>query len=184
MNKEQWKEKIAKEGIDDLVIEYAPEWSAWGSCQYQTAAGFCRLVRALHADLDWPDTCAVLGLHCSHKGLNKNYLQEVQQALDAEQKDREEDDYEYWSQHRPEPVTDITNAFETLRSLMDLWGAAPLVAYACFQDLCLETPASPGFGPPLNIVVQSENYKVGLCCALLQIYGLVEDEEPFKDFDT
>ncbi len=181
MERQDWLDaKIDKEGIDKLVSTYAPHWDIWGSCQYQTAAGFCRLVVDARRTLSWEEAGEALGFRLTHSGVREDALANLRAEIVSDSKDcpwREEPNVEN--------IQSISGAFEFLRkSAGDLWGAAPFVAKACFKDLEVEAQDSPGFGPKLNVLVQSENYRVGLFCALLLDHKLVGDETPFIGFDT
>lgn len=67
----------------------------------------------------------------------------------------------------------------------DLWGAAPYVANLFFPDFKVTgVDTAPGQGPKWNILVQSDNYKVGATCWYLKKKGIVKSEKSFASFDT
>lgn len=83
------------------------------------------------------------------------------------------------------PVDSFNNLDEIMDFLRDqswdLWGAAPHVCQA-FGWKIENAPISEGFGPPLNVAIQSGNYETGSYCYIL--YELGATEEAFTGFDT
>jgi hypothetical protein len=98
------------------------------------------------------------------------------------------DEKEWYTEQVDElkPVETVEDLFDFCREASwDLWSAAPRIAKHCFTNLKLEDiPPAPGFGPPANQLAQSENTQVGICCYLLEKYGLVHDTTVFDGFDT
>lgn len=80
-------------------------------------------------------------------------------------------------------IDEIFNAFRI--SSFDLWKCVPIVTNECFVGFDLQNiPSAPGYGPIGNQEVQSVNYYIGICCALLVDYGLVKNDHCFWGFDT
>ena len=180
----KWKETIeVKNGLVDLVHLYAQKWDIWGSCQYQTAAGFFYLIRNMRKDeVSWEDCLSLLGIsECSFTKIISDFagftLKLMYQPM--YQNILKED-------QPPKDPTNADEAFALLRdSSWDLWGAAPEIASWCFQNLKVAVgPKSPGVGPALNQIIQGSNYEVGLCCALLYEHGVVKDISSFKGFNS
>ena len=67
----------------------------------------------------------------------------------------------------------------------DLWSWVPFVFNSLYPNShIINISKSPGFGPELNQIVQSENYLVGLQAYLLFKEGWIEDDSIFANFDT
>ena len=172
--------KWIDETIDDDLSGFEPDVD-WGSCQYDTAkAMYDFYFAARNKGLTMAEVVEAIGGHLTIGDIKP--LAKIKEAFADERGD--EDDAELMKEIADaESVDDL---FEIARErAMDLWMAAPMIAECCFETFEIgDIPESPGFGPILNVAVQSENYYVGLCCAILKDVGLVTDEESFKDFDT
>lgn len=165
----------------------------WGSCQYDSAADFYKKVVG---------TKRTIGGKLAKKGITATWKRvrdwgEIKRlAVKYFEKhyftnpDWTED---FWT---PEEVKEKRNALLVVESIdglfeycknmsWDLWCAAPRIAQWAFVDLKLHDVPKPTDvrGPIMNQVVQSDNYNVGVYCALLNAYFDV-DEKSFKGFDT
>jgi len=181
--KQKWGKPLLKEEIDDLVARVGV--FEWGSCQYQTAAGFFYLIREMREDgIPWEQCLSLLGIECNFSKIENNFKNFGGEEI-AGGFDKKEYEALFKMPYPPPDPPSAEAAFEMTKDrAWDLWGAAPTIAEWCFKDLKIEAPQSPGFGPSGNVLVQNTNYIVGLCCALLYEYGLVKDIECFKDYDT
>jgi len=184
MKQEQkWTKPLFRDEIHSLVERV--DTFEWGSCQYQTAAGFFYLIREMREDgVPWDQCLSLLGLQCTFSAVVENFSGFGKKEI-ARSFDKEEYESIFKRPYPPPDPPSAEAAFEITKDRSwDLWGAAPTIAQWCFKDSKIEAPKSPGFGPSGNMLVQSTNYKVGLCCALLYEYGLVKDIECFKHYDT
>ena len=135
--------------------------TGWGSVQYDSAASlFCHLQR------DW-DT-ALVSVHSKVHWTGERTDDQIVKLL-----------------QRKLPASSVEHFFVVAREKSwDLWTAAPYAAHSVFENLVVECDAAPGFGPPLNVKVQSQNYHTAIFCGLLVKLGHVSDTNVFANFDT
>jgi len=153
----------------------------WGSCQYDTAKAMYDFYFAMRAKgLTMVEAVKAIGGDLRLSG--QRPFDKIRDEFADQRGDEEDDDL----MTAITATTSVDDLFEIAREqAMDLWMAAPMIADCCFVTIEIsDIPASPGFGPILNVAVQSENYTVGLYCAILKDVGLVSDEESFSGFDT
>lgn len=141
---------------------------SWGSVQYQVAyQTYLRVLDNLNAGQQL--YVAVRFLPATVSWLSQRTTQQAVALVDIFEK----------------PVVDLDHSFRLARSsAYDLWTWADRAANACWQQLRVDCPTAPGFGPPMNQLVQSVNYKTGVQCAMLQWYGFAQDATSFAGFDT
>lgn len=164
----------------------------WGSCQYDSAADFYKEIIG---------TKRTIGAKLAKKGITATW--ERLRSWDEIKKlaikyfDRRYFDNKEWqtyykkselTEHRKQllAVKSIDELFEYCKhQAWDLWTAAPTIAEWAFTKLKLHDVPVPDDvrGPIMNQMVQSENNKVGVYCALLNAYFDVK-EESFTGFDT
>jgi hypothetical protein len=81
----------------------------------------------------------------------------------------------------------VEEIFIILRNnAFDLWSAVDIIFPYCFGDnekfeIDIE---SKGHGPKINQEFQSKNFETGIKAAILVDFGIVRDQECFKNFDT
>lgn len=177
------------------------EWGVceWGSCQYATAlAMFRALQRLKRAGLDPTETMGWGKVSELTKDAIPvaEALDKIATAMVAEIHERAEDDgdapddVELLTADSLRECATLDQAFDLMRQRSwDLWNAAShtgqLVFKTTFSDVEANVEASPGVGPSLNILVQSDNYTTALRCYLLLEVGYVADPDTaFADFDT
>ena len=145
---------------------------AWGSCQYDCSA--LQYAELLKEELrDGRDK--VLAKNAIKVGpvvtFNEDVLRELKDALCLDVIDKEvvgDDTSEFRA--TLEPIKTVVDMLHFLRDqAWDLWSAAPYVARFVF--------------PELNSEVDYED-ETGTICWLLKSYGFVNDDEPFKEWDT
>ncbi len=186
MNKQEWREFVENTDPPFEVCD-------WGSCQYSSAQWYYDTFLQMRKDLSLEDTFDALGAKvtfekCSPLRALQIAKNEITEELDEfydQWNDPEDQEDHKELKERTEKATSIDELFGVLCDhSWDLWGAAPFLASCCFDDLKIEAPDSPGYGPVFNVMAQSENYEVGLCCALLKEFGFVESDECFGGFCT
>lgn len=163
----------------------------WGSCQYTDALNIFNALELLTKKHGKEEAFKMLHLRASHKGVIPiktawaSFRREIlDQGREMNYTKIEVNAITSWFQKTP-PSVDAMFTFCREHS-WDLWGAAPFIAEFIFKDLVVDADSAPGAGPIMNVAVQSETYKVGLCCWLLWNEGLVTDspEKVYGGFDT
>lgn len=153
----------------------------WGSCQYDTAKAMYDFYFAMRAKgLTMVEAVKAIG--GSLQLSERLPFDKIRDEFAEQRGDEEDDDL----MAAIVVMTSVDDLFAIAREqAMDLWMAAPMIASCCLETIEINNiPESPGFGPILNVAVQSENYTIGLYCAILKDIGLVTDEKSFRDFDT
>jgi len=181
VNKEEWK--AFAEDLDSIPFYV----NRWGSCQYSGALWFYDTFMAMREDLSLEDTLEVLSVEVDLLPKQKVDIlkSDLLHDLELEEDDWEglDEDYITGLIEQLRDATRVEEVFDVLRGWSwDLWSAAEYVGDKLVGNIT--APDAPGVGPVLNIVVQSENFRTGLRCAMLKELGYVEDDECFKDFDT
>lgn len=179
----------------------------WGSCQYATALAMLRALQCLkRAGLDPTET---MGWGKASE-LTRDAipvaeaLDKIATAMTAEIHERAEEgedapddfvndfvnDVELFTADSLRECATLDQAFGLMRKRSwDLWNAAShtaqLVFKTSFSEVEASVEASPGVGPSLNILAQSDNYTTALRCYLLLEAGYVADPDTaYADFDT
>lgn len=173
-------QKWIDQTLRDELSEFESDMD-WGSCQYDTAKAMYDFYFAMRAKgLSMVEAVKAIGGDLRLSG--QRPFDKIRDEFSDHRGDEEDDDLT----DAIAKTTSVDELFEIAREqAMDLWMAAPMIADCCFETFEIgDIPESPGFGPILNVAVQSENYVVGLTCAILKDVGLVTNEESFGDFDT
>lgn len=160
----------------------------WGSCQYtfayETYIQLCKLEEEHTRDAILEKLGVGVGKVQPLEGeVLTSFKESHCEDLAAWEEDGED---VTWLRTKLEGVKTVTEALHFLRDWSwDLWSAAPYMAASVFPELNLDSiPDAPGVGPPLNALAQDNNNRIGLICWLFRSYGFVEDDEPFKEWDT
>jgi len=186
LNEQEWKEWLKEQEIPFEVND-------WGSCQYSTAKWFFDTFLEMVKDLSLEKALNLL--KCKVKFDATVTLADVISDLVDIFKgqinyDLAEEDYDdiitvVGHIKQLKACVDGEGIFKVLKeAAWDLWAAADVVAHNFFTNLVIEAPDSPGYGPKLNELVQSDNFRTGLCCALLVHHGFILNSEAFAGFDT
>ncbi len=187
--------------IGEILIE--PEETdhsfSWGSCQYNTACDMFELMDRLQRngydpfevlkiddfDRPTPDVTDVVEKFTTSvsKHIEECYPEEKYQEIREERLGQLE-------KVRLETTT-LNSVFESARNnSWDLWTISLTLCewlygkeYEDYLNEAIEK--SPGVGPVLNVLVQSQNYVVGAVCYRLYVDGLVTDPHTtYNGFDT
>ena len=167
---------LQDEQVADVV---AKATFAWGSFQYDEAAALytklCKVEEKLGRE------AAFASLFTTHNFgfkvgpavlLRGGVLEKLKGALCIDVIDPEvvgNDTTEFRASL--ENINTVTDVLHYLRDQSwDLWGAAPYIASFVF--------------PELDTGNACLTHAAGLICWLLKSYGFVEDDEPFKEWDT
>lgn len=229
MNKEEWKEKVQNEGINNLVEDHLGNFT-WGSCQYETAAGMFSVIQTMKEDIPLGEIFEVLDVNltmgriCSIDDAKFKLIKQLIENVDRSGDDEDLKKVNYQLKHLKLTMNRISfdeikasaktvretigkdtfvtytmdsimgicdaktgdNLFDVLKdSAWDLWTTAETICDVFFDGIEFDnTPQSPGFGPPMNVQVQNQNYQTALYCALLYEYKIVQNIDSFKEFDT
>ncbi len=175
--------------------ETIKEGGDWGSCQYDEAS---RTYEVTHAFLRQFKTVA-LGIEFLRNELGCKIEIDVPKSIEAAINDfftteaeeiEENPDYSaLWAECKAQSLVRYGVTPEAMFNCVrdcswDLWSAAPVIA-AALGVIIEDAPRTTNvMGPLGNQMVQSENFQVGLYCALLMHLGLVKDPLVFSDFDT
>ncbi len=178
-----------------LEEKYGPipfEVNDWGSCQYSSAKWLYDLYFKLREESSFEEVLESLNIRVSSISVNSrldfdaikhdfvDYFDEEWDDLAPDWQEDVADDY-----REMKKATKVEDLFEFLRNMAwDLWGAAPRIASCAFPGLDIKVEESPGYGPVFNILTQSENFEVAVCCILLKEFGYVENEDCFSGFCT
>jgi len=191
MNKDEWKIKLEKEYGWPNDFKFNFDVNEWGSCQYSSALAIFELFFEIRKDLDQQETLEILG--CNY---NFNYLRkffEIQlKFLSDMMIDYSNPPYNKTLEElnnmklQIEHFYSIDDMFVFLKNKSwDLWGSAPYIAETIYDGFELVGVIdSPGIGPSGNVIVQSENFRTGIICAILFDNDLIKSFYSFANFDT
>jgi len=168
---------------------------AWGSCQYATALAMFRALQLLKQS--GLDPLEVFGWGAeidisAHPAPLPEVLRKISEYLIEQEhcfvSDGEKlDEKAVARAHALTTATSLDDAFDAMRrSAWDLWAAAKRVTEWVYPTpVKINMPASPGYGPEMNRLVQSGNYTTALQCYVLVAIGYILDpDKAFGGFDT
>lgn len=164
---------------------------SWGSCQYDTAADFYWEIESTKAGIRRKLTSK--GISFEFKKIRSwDEIKKIAEDHFRENYWESEDWADYWEKGEKEKrikafkrIKNVDGLFEYCKNqAWDLWCAAPRIANWVFEGLKLKgVKKAGGVGPVMNVLVQSDNFKVAVYCALLNAY-LGTKEKSFTGFDT
>lgn len=166
MNENESKDEQAANAMSSAAL-------TWGSCQYdEIAVQYMELLKdelcygrnAVHVKYGITVGITVALAGDLLEGLKNSF------CIDVVDKEVVGDDT---SEFRASlsGIKSVTDALHFLRGqCWDLWSAIPYIARVVF--------------PELNLGEICHEHEVGVICWLLKSYGYVEDDEPFKGWDT
>ena len=157
----------------------------WGSCQYSSAQSLYDALEVLFRKTgSISDALKGLGLQVATEP-RRTVAQVLKMLSDKE----EEEEDKYDNDEEDEGDDENTNTIDRYlikqrKRASDLWAAIPKVFRLAFPNTNIHVVDSPGIGPSLNVLVQSDNYRIGLMCWLLRRYDFVKSDSCFRGFDT
>jgi hypothetical protein len=161
----------------------------WGSCQYSSACAFFDSLTILNKYLDTNKVFEILELEVDPGEPNPKdkifslIVEEYKQRNDDSCNDNDDDDDDDYK--KIISCKSVDESFVSFKTAATLWTTMRIIFDAVYPNASITTKQSPGIGPILNQMVQSDNYRIGLMGWLLVKNGWVTNPDiSFKGFDT